>query len=745
MQGFKNIFNKIKSGKARHFMCIALLLCVSIVVCGFIAYEKLPVTSDKSIAQMVCDGTDGLTEIITDDGNIEQTFTLPASTPLYGVIIRADIANRVQHGTISCELLQNGKVVARAFDDLTTLIDGANKGFVFDNMHKNETDQAYTLRITIEPKTDQDAISLYKASKAPAQGFTLMQNGEPTQGCIALKFLINHTGDFIYVWFFVLAGFIIVSLVALYVMVFMVKAKIHTVFLLMALTIGIVFCFVTPQRSAPDEYVHIANAYANSSVLLGQEVRDSNGSLLVRKSDAVKDFGIYRDYSIYAWKETYDGLFTLGDSSAMVPVAARTAKVFPLMYGAQTVGITIARLLNLGYIPMLLLGRLFNLLQYVALVYMAIRIMPFAKTTLLLVAVLPMSLQLAGSFSYDAYVMGLAFLFIALCLNYAYGAKKVGVKQLAILCIIAAIFSPAKSVYILIAALCFIIPKDKITVLAKLSRKHAAWVFKGAIIACSMILWLGYNASLMQSLLNTVNVPPQLPQTQSVSQDALQQNQRVTQSATPESVATAEATPLTATLPDDATTGQLISAPSQDAITDSLKNDILENGDSKHYFTFGYILTHIPQTVKMLLNTVLQHSALYLQGLVGGRLGEIIVVNVEISWLYVIALLAIIAMSLIPQHKEKLVYKGTSRIWGHLIVAGVAGLVVLACVTWTPINYTTVFGIQGRYFLPVLPLLLLGLRSSKYITAQKPLDNGLCFASGIINTLVILNIFYIIA
>lgn len=756
MQAKKTFKNIIKTDKARHTICIALILVVCFLVLGFIAYEKLPVAADKSISQMVCDGTDGLTDNIGAQGSLEQTFVLPANTPLYGVMIRTDIAARVQHGIINVELLKDGAKVAHSSDDLTTLIDGANKGFLFNEKQLNEQNEIYTLKITIKPETEQDGISFYKADKAPTKDFTLMVNGKNVNGSIALKFLINHTGNFIYTAYFVIAGFIILSLIAIYVFIFILKAKAHTIFLLMALSIGVVFCFITPQRSAPDEYVHIASSYANASVLLGQVPKDEAGNLLVRKCDAVKDFGLYRDYSLYAWKETYDGLFKKGDTKTMVPVAARTADIFPLAYGAQTLGVLIARLLNFGYIPMLLMGRLFNLLQYIVLAYMAIRIMPFAKTTLTLIAALPMSLQLAGSFSYDAYVLGLAFLFIALCINFAFTNKQVGAKQLVALCVIAALLAPAKSVYILLAAFCFIIPKDKIVVFKKLSRRHSAVLFKAIIILCSLLIWLGYNVAVMKNLFSTVSAVPNLPISTGTSQsessshkNGLEQNEQIQQAPLSHEPLSEPAKDTQAQIMQLKTQAKTISEPpqeilSQDAVTDSLKNDILENGDSRHYFTFGYILTHIPQTIKMLANTVQQNTALYLQGLIGGRLGEIIVTKIEISWLFVIILLITLLMSCIANEKEKLQYNGISRVWGYLIAAGVAGLIVLACVTWTPINYKTVFGIQGRYFLPVLPLVLFGLRSNKIIAAQKSFDGALCFIASLVNALIILNVFCIL-
>ena len=55
------------------------------------------------------------------------------------------------------------------------------------------------------------------------------------------------------------------------------------------------------------------------------------------------------------------------------------------------------------------------------------------------------------------------------------------------------------------------------------------------------------------------------------------------------------------------------------------------------------------------------------------------------------------------------------RYHGELSVPGADGaaaalcclLAVAGCLLWTPTHYDTLYGLQGRYFLPVLPLLLL--------------------------------------
>ena len=73
----------------------------------------------------------------------------------------------------------------------------------------------------------------------------------------------------------------------------------------------------------------------------------------------------------------------------------------------------------------------------------------------------PMMLELISSYSYDAIVNALAFLSIALLLRAIYGEEKVGIKEIAILVVLAALLGPAKVVYSLIFGLCILIPKEK--------------------------------------------------------------------------------------------------------------------------------------------------------------------------------------------------------------------------------------------------------------------------------------------
>ena len=74
----------------------------------------------------------------------------------------------------------------------------------------------------------------------------------------------------------------------------------------------------------------------------------------------------------------------------------------------------------------------------------------------------------------------------------------------------------------------------------------------------------------------------------------------------------------------------------------------------------------------------------------------------EISLLTAFAMLPVQGITPLPA--------GRGRLWCALAVALCCGLTVAGCLLWTPTHYETLYGLQGRYFLPVLPLALVVLR-----------------------------------
>ena len=87
---------------------------------------------------------------------------------------------------------------------------------------------------------------------------------------------------------------------------------------------------------------------------------------------------------------------------------------------------------------------------------------------------------------------------------------------------------------------------------------------------------------------------------------------------------------------------------------------------------------------------------------------------------------------------ETLQYTGVRKWWAFAIALAVAMLVIAVGIVWTPINYVLIYGVQGRYILPVLPLILLFFTNGS-ITVKKKLDGVLLFAICAVNVLMLLD------
>ena len=129
---------------------------------------------------------------------------------------------------------------------------------------------------------------------------------------------------------------------------------------------------------------------------------------------------------------------------------------------------------------------------------------------------------------------------------------------------------------------------------------------------------------------------------------------------------------------------------------------VTDSADEATY-TPGYILHHLPATALLFVRSIVQNGDHYLRTLVGGSLSYY---TLDLAWFWVVALYLLLAYAALPAQNGKL---PTGRLRGFGAAAAVLSclLAVAGCLLWTPTHYETLYGLQGRYFLPVLPALLL--------------------------------------
>lgn len=170
----------------------------------------------------------------------------------------------------------------------------------------------------------------------------------------------------------------------------------------------------------------------------------------------------------------------------------------PLLYVVSAAAVFLAYVLHFGFAPALFLGRLANLLLFAALAALAVKTAPFGKRVFTVAALLPMTLHLAASFSRDAPLLGLCFVFTALLMDAAFGPnqkKALSPARLTALLFCGVLLAPGKLVYLPLAALLLLVPAARLG--------HHARAKKCAYLAACLALALLLNTGLLTDTLRS--------------------------------------------------------------------------------------------------------------------------------------------------------------------------------------------------------------------------------------------------
>ncbi len=269
-----------------------------------------------------------------------------------------------------------------------------------------------------------------------------------------------------------------------------------------ALMLGLAVMQVMPGLSAPDEPVHYISAYAISNRIMGQEVRDGQGRVYMRAQDfrledldgesedyraglaaGTRILGHDLDESTYRDIESWErGLIKSDDIRSTDIVGVVTT---PVVYLPQALGITLARLLHLNALFTITLGRFFNLLVYTLIICAALVITPVGRELMMAVSFLPMTIELSASFSYDAMLIALCWLFISLVLRTAHDGETVSARRIVALAAVIGILAPCKMVYSILVLLLLLIPKERF---GSRGRQLICWAACLGAIALGMLL-----------------------------------------------------------------------------------------------------------------------------------------------------------------------------------------------------------------------------------------------------------------
>lgn len=188
------------------------------------------------------------------------------------------------------------------------------------------------------------------------------------------------------------------------------------------------FVMVTPPFQAPDEPQHFSRSVRLAEGrIFAERSGDKIGGVIPRR---------FADLSVVAFPREAFGTPTRyrpvdlaraaaprpGGADAVFIEFANVANYAPTLYVPQALGVAAGRVAGLSALTCFYLARIVNVLAFLALLWVTVRVLPFGRTVLLAIAALPTVAYQGASVSPDATINGLGWLAVALSLAAGHAA-----------------------------------------------------------------------------------------------------------------------------------------------------------------------------------------------------------------------------------------------------------------------------------------------------------------------------------
>lgn len=161
-------------------------------------------------------------------------------------------------------------------------------------------------------------------------------------------------------------------------------------------------------------------------------------------------------------------------------------------------------------------------------------------------------------------------------------------------------------------------------------------------------------------------------------------------------------------------------------------------------YSLALVLHQPLRTVKMFYQTILWQAEHYHLTMIGAYLGNLDKV-LDVPYLVVAAFTLGLLELAFRKPGESLAMSGGQRVWVCLVCAGCA-LVTMASmlIAWTPISAKVINGVQGRYFLPFLPVLLMALKNDT-VVLTKNRNRSILYLMCCLNGYVLMRLFSVVS
>lgn len=281
------------------------------------------------------------------------------------------------------------------------------------------------------------------------------------------------------------------------------EKHIPKIFLILSIILGSIYVFSAPLFTGSDEHNHYYRIYeiteghfiTPTDKYVGSELPSSLQKTFIAggtnnqviKYDNIKDM---LNVKLNKLDKSQYGNGGYGNDYS------NTALYSPVQYLPQTIGFSLGKIFNLSPYMIGILGRIFNLLFFAIMGYLALKIIPKAKMFLMLILLSPNMLQCASTLSADAFTNVSLLLFISIILQNIFTKQKITRLKEACLLILAIVLTLCKIVYLPLVFILLLIPKENYT-----GNKKEKWIFSILTLVISIIvgmLWMNSTDKIFE-------------------------------------------------------------------------------------------------------------------------------------------------------------------------------------------------------------------------------------------------------
>ncbi len=261
------------------------------------------------------------------------------------------------------------------------------------------------------------------------------------------------------------------------------KFNLATTFLQLAIPLGLCYAIMTPFGYSMDEKEHFVRAY---NIAQGNFFLDEGEKVLWPNGIQTLMGNTYGRMIPSTYHSFLEGFQDWGSDSYELTYYSSTAE--PYLFFAYVVsgsGIFLGRVLHLPFFAQFYLGRIFNVLFSILIIFLAIKLSGKYQRIFFAVGLIPVVLFQAASYSADMFTNAFALLSISLTLFYRERKQKIQCKDMAVLTTSYLLTFLSKIAYFPIALLVFLLPKEQF------ESKKSSWLLKwGSLFVVFLgILW----------------------------------------------------------------------------------------------------------------------------------------------------------------------------------------------------------------------------------------------------------------